>query len=310
MHGTVPACYASDQADLIIGVGNRFDDRATGKYSAFASRAKVVHIDIDPADIGKNVPVDVPIVADCKPALQSLIREVGVCADHSQWLTQIDQWREQFPLPQAPADGTLSHRHVISEIWRATAGKSLIVTDVGQHQMFMAQEYPFLATNAHFSSGGLGTMGFALPAAIGAHYARPDEPIWCCAGDGGFQMTSQELALVRKHNLPMKIALFNNQYLGMVRQWQELFYNENYVEVDLSGPPDYVKLADAYGIPAWRVDRPDQVQAAIQRANDEPGPVLLEFSINPKENIFPMVVPGTSLGDVVAYETVRNGKSA
>lgn len=309
MHGTVTACYAADQADLIIGVGNRFDDRATGKYSAFATRAKVVHVDIDPADIGKNVSVDVPIVADCKPVLQALTREVGDCADHGPWLQQIDQWKEQYPLPKAPDDGPLSHRHVIKELWSATQGKSIIVTDVGQHQMFMAQEYPFLGTNTHFSSGGLGTMGFALPAAIGAHYARPDEPIWCCAGDGGFQMTAQELAVVSKHQLPVKIALFNNQYLGMVRQWQQLFYNRNYVEVDLSGPPDFVKLADAYGIPGWRVESPAEVASAVKRAMDEPGPALIEFAIDPGENVFPMVVTGTALAEVIPFEN-QNGNGA
>jgi acetolactate synthase-1/2/3 large subunit len=251
--------------------------------------------------------VDVPIVSDCKPALQSLIREINTTADHSEWLGQIDQWREQYPLPKAPNDGKLSHRHVLGEIWRATEGKSMIVTDVGQHQMFTAQEYSFLTPNAHFSSGGLGTMGFALPAAIGAHFARPEEPIWCFAGDGGFQMTSQELALVSKYKLPLKIALFNNQYLGMVRQWQELFYNHNYVEVDLSGPPDFVKLADAYGVPAWRVDSPDGVASAVKRAIDEPGPALIEFAINPEENVFPMVVTGTSLAEVIPFEHA-NGK--
>ncbi len=307
MHGTAYACYAADQADLIIGVGNRFDDRATGKYSAFATHAKVIHIDIDPGDIGKNVAADVPIVSDCKPALQALNKEIGDCADHSAWLQQIDQWKEQYPLPKAPDDGTLSHRHVIQEIWKATEGKSMIVTDVGQHQMFMAQEYSFLLPNTHFSSGGLGTMGFALPASIGAHFARPDSPIWCCAGDGGFQMTCQELAVVGKFNLPIKIALFNNRSLGMVRQWQELFYNNNYVEVDLSGPPDFVKLADAYGIPGFRVERPDEVATMIKRANDEPGPALIEFRINPGENVFPMVVSGTALAEVIPFEVHKNG---
>ena len=310
MHGTVTACYASDQADLIIGVGNRFDDRATGKFAAFASRAKVIHIDIDPADIGKNVGVDVPIVADCKPALQALIREVGETADHSAWLQQVDQWKEQYPLPKATDNGLVSHRQVIQELWNSTQGKAMVVTDVGQHQMFMAQEYPFLVPNSHMSSGGLGTMGFALPAAIGAHFARPEQPIWCCAGDGGFQMTCQELAVVRKFDLPIKMALFNNGYLGMVRQWQELFYNHNYVEVDLSGSPDFVKLADAYGIPAWRVDRPDQVADAIKRATDEPGPAFIEFAIDPGENVFPMVVTGTALAEVIPFATPKNGNGA
>jgi acetolactate synthase-1/2/3 large subunit len=303
MHGTATACYAVDQADLVIGVGIRFDDRAMGKYSAFAPRAKVIHIDIDPAEIGKNIRTDVPIVADCKPALQGLINEMGECADRGQWLEQIAEWKRQFPIPEPPADGRLSHRHVIRELWRATQGKSIIVTDVGQHQMFMAQEYPFLTSNAHISSGGLGTMGFSLPAAIGARFARPDEVVWCCAGDGGFQMTSQELAVMKIHKLNMKVALFNNHYLGMVRQWQQLFYQENYVEVDLSGPPDFIKLADAYGIPAWSVEDPSQVGEAIQRAMNTPGPALIEFLVDPYENIFPMVVPGTALAEVIPYET-------
>ncbi|HLE57538.1 MAG TPA: thiamine pyrophosphate-dependent enzyme, partial [Rhodothermia bacterium] len=188
------------------------------------------------------------------------------------------------------------------ELCRATDGKSIVVTDVGQHQMFVAQEFAFTAHNTHISSGGLGTMGYSLPAAIGAHFARPDEPIWCCAGDGGFQMTSQELAVVKKHRLNLKIALFNNHYLGMVRQWQQLFYKGNYVEVDLSGPPDFIKLADAYGIPACQVEDPSQVAEAIQRAMQEPGPYLIEFLVDPGENVFPMVVPGTALAEVIPFE--------
>jgi acetolactate synthase-1/2/3 large subunit len=307
MHGTAYACYAVDQADLVIGVGIRFDDRAMGKYSAFAPRAKVIHIDIDPAEIGKNVRTDVPIVADCKPALQALVREIGDCGDRSEWFAQIAEWKNQFALPEPPADGRLSHRHVIRGLWEATQGKSIVVTDVGQHQMFMAQEYPFLTPNSHISSGGLGTMGFSLPAAIGARFARPEGTLWCCAGDGGFQMTSQELAVMKIHKLNMKVALFNNHYLGMVRQWQQLFYQENYVEVDLSGPPDFVKLADAYGIPAWSVEDPSQVGEAIQRAMATPGPALIEFLIDPYENIFPMVVPGTALAEVIPFETHPGG---
>jgi acetolactate synthase-1/2/3 large subunit len=307
MHGTAYACYAVDQADLVIGIGIRFDDRAMGKYSGFAPRAKVIHIDIDPAEIGKNVRTDVPIVADCKPALQALNKELSGPADRAEWFGQIAEWKRQFPLPEPPNDGRLSHRHVIRELWRATQGKSIVVTDVGQHQMFMAQEYPFITPNSHISSGGLGTMGFSLPAAIGARFARPEETLWCCAGDGGFQMTSQELAVMKIHKLNMKVALFNNHYLGMVRQWQQLFYQENYVEVDLSGPPDFVKLADAYGIPAWSVEDPSQVGEAIQRAMATPGPALIEFLVDPYENIFPMVVPGTTLAEVVPYETHPGG---
>lgn len=302
MHGTAYSCYAVDQCDLVIGIGIRFDDRAMGKYSAFAPHAKVIHIDIDPAEIGKNIRTDVPIVADCKLALEALNRELGDCADCSEWAAQIEALKRQYPIPEPPNDGRLSHRHVIRELWKATKGKSIIVTDVGQHQMFMAQEFPFVVPNSHISSGGLGTMGFSLPASIGARFARPDESVWCCVGDGGFQMTSQELAVIRNHNLNLKIALFNNQYLGMVRQWQQLFYKGNYVEVDLSGPPDYVKLADAYGIPAWQVEDPGGVREAVKRAMAEPGPALIEFLIDPNENVFPMVVPGTALAEVIPFE--------
>lgn len=302
MHGTAYSCYAVDQCDLVIGIGIRFDDRAMGKYSAFAPHAKVIHIDIDPAEIGKNVRTEVPIVADCKLALEALTRELGDCVDRGEWFAEIEELKRRYPLPEPPSDGRLSHRHVIREIWRATKGKSIIVTDVGQHQMFMAQEFPFVVPNTHISSGGLGTMGFSLPASIGARFARPDERVWCCVGDGGFQMTSQEMAVLRKHNLNLKVALFNNQYLGMVRQWQQLFYKGNYVEVDLSGPPDYVKLADAYGIPAWQVEDPGGVKEAVKRAMAEPGPALIEFLIDPNENVFPMVVPGTALAEVIPFE--------
>jgi len=302
MHGTAYACYAVDQADLVVGVGIRFDDRAMGKYSAFAPHAKVVHIDIDPAEIGKNIRTDVPIVADCKAALQALNREIGECQDHSAWLAQVDDWREQYPLPKAAPGGALSHRHVIDAIWRATGGRAIIATDVGQHQMFIAQQYPFLTPNSHVTSGGLGTMGFSLPAAVGAAFARPNELVWCCAGDGGFQMTMPELAVVRNFNLNMKIALFNNQYLGMVRQWQQLFYKGNYVEVGLAGPPNFQKIAEAYDIPAWRVDDPNQVAETVRMASAVEGPAFIEFMIDPSENVFPMVVPGTSLAEVIPFE--------
>jgi acetolactate synthase I/II/III large subunit len=307
MHGTAYSCHAVDQADLVIGIGIRFDDRAMGKYSAFAPHAKVIHIDIDPAEIGKNVRTDVPIVADCKQALQALISEIKTTPSHSEWNDTIEELRGRYPLPDPPNDGRLSHRHVLRELWKATGGKAIVITDVGQHQMFTAQEFRFLGTNTHISSGGLGTMGYSLPAAIGVKYARPDETIWACAGDGGFQMTSQELAVVKKHRLNLKIALFNNHYLGMVRQWQELFYAKNYVEVDLSDSVDFLKLADAYGIPARQVEDPAQVADAVAWAMKEPGPVLIEFLIDPNENIFPMVVPGTALNEVIPFETHTRG---
>jgi acetolactate synthase I/II/III large subunit len=302
MHGTAYASYAVDQSDLVIGVGIRFDDRAMGKYSSFAPRAKVIHIDIDPAEIGKNIPTDVPIVADCQPALQALNRELGDCADRSDWVEHITDLKRRYPLPTPPADGRLSHRHVLQEICRQTNGQAVLTTDVGQHQMFAAQEYSFLGTNAHVSSGGLGTMGFSLPASIGAYFARPDAVHWCAVGDGCFQMTSQELAVVKTHKLNLKMALFNNHYLGMVRQWQQLFYKGNYVEVDLAGSPDFLKLADAYDIPGRQVEDPSQVQEAVAWAMSIKGPALIEFLVDPTENVFPMVVPGTSLAEVIPYE--------
>ncbi len=309
MHGTAYACHAVDQADLVIGVGIRFDDRAMGRYSSFAPHAKIIHMDIDPAEIGKNVRTDVPIVADCKQALRAVIGEVKTCAPHTDWNDQIEELRGRYPLPDPPNDGRLSHRHVLREMWRATDGKAIITTDVGQHQMFTAQEYRFRALNSHISSGGLGTMGYSLPAAIGVKYARPDETVWCCAGDGGFQMTSQELAVVKKQRLNLKIALFNNHYLGMVRQWQELFYKKNYVEVDLSDSVDFLKLADAYGIPARQVEDPAQVAEAVRWAMDITGPAFIEFLIDPEENVFPMVVPGTSLAEVIPFETHTRGNN-
>jgi acetolactate synthase-1/2/3 large subunit len=309
MHGTAYACHAVDQADLVIGVGIRFDDRAMGKYSSFAPRAKIIHVDIDPAEIGKNVRTDVPIVADCKQALRALINEVKAPASHIDWKDQIEELRGRYPIPDPPNDGRLSHRHVLREIWKATGGNAIIATDVGQHQMFTAQEYRFTGINSHISSGGLGTMGYSLPAAIGARYARPNETVWCLAGDGGFQMTSQELAVVKKHRLNLKIALFNNHYLGMVRQWQELFYNKNYVQVDLSDSVDFLKLADAYGIPARQVEDPAQVAEAVKWAMDQSGPTFIEFLIDPEENVFPMVVPGTSLAEVIPFEAHTRGNN-
>jgi acetolactate synthase-1/2/3 large subunit len=308
MHGTVTACYAADQADLIIGIGNRFDDRAVGKFSAFAPRAKIIHIDIDPAEIGKNVRTDVPIVGDAKQVLTALLKELGEPVDRTAWFNQIREWQRLYPLPPVKAEnGELTTPDVIAAIHEATRGNATIVTDVGQHQMFVAQRFPFTRPNTHISSGGLGTMGFALPAAIGAQLARPDETVWCIAGDGGFQMVMQELAVVAVERIPLKIALVNNRYLGMVRQWQELFYKKNYVAVDLSGPPNYMKIAEAYGIAAWRVVRPEDALPAVLAAMAHPGPALIEFVVKADENVYPMVVPGTSLAEVIVNEAHASG---
>jgi acetolactate synthase-1/2/3 large subunit len=304
MHGTATACYAADQSDLVIGIGIRFDDRAMGKFSAFAPKAKIIHMDIDPAEIGKNVRTDVPIVGDVKRVLTALLGELGEPCDRSAWFNQIREWQRLYPIPDVPRqDGELTTPDLIADIYQATAGNATIVTDVGQHQMFVAQRYPFTRPNTHLSSGGLGTMGYALPAAIGAQFARPDETVWCMSGDGGFQMVMQELAVVAIERLPLKIALVNNHHLGMVRQWQELFYKENYVAVDLAGPPNFQKLAEAYGIAAWRVTRPEDSLPAVQAAMAHPGPAFIEFVVRADECVYPMVVPGTSLAEVIVNET-------
>jgi acetolactate synthase I/II/III large subunit len=311
MHGTATACYAADQADLVIGIGIRFDDRAMGKFSAFAPKAKIIHMDIDPAEIGKNVRTDVPIVGDVKRVLTALLPELGEPTDRSAWFNQIREWQRLYPLPAVPTqNGELTTPDVIDAIREVTRGDTTIVTDVGQHQMFVAQRYPFTRPNTHLSSGGLGTMGYALPAAIGAQFARPDETVWCMAGDGGFQMVMQELAVVAIERIPLKIALVNNNHLGMVRQWQELFYKKNYVAVDLAGPPNFLKIAEAYGIASWRVTRPEDALPAVQAAMAHPGPALIEFVVKADECVYPMVVPGTSLAEVIVNDAHAGGHDA
>ena len=309
MHGWVWANYAIHHSDLVIGIGNRFDDRCCGKFAAFAPQAKIVHIDIDPAEIGKNVKVEVPIVGDVKRVLSKLAPEVGTCVEKTAWHEQIRSWKAQFPALLRPqgSTGSLYTPEVIDGIYRGTEGKAIVVADVGQHQMFAAQHYYYDEPNSYITSGGLGTMGYALPAAIGAQIARPDKQVWCVVGDGGFQMTSQEMAVAVLEQVPVKIALVNNQFLGMVRQWQELFHNHNYVGVDLSGVPDFVKLAEAYGIPAWRVGTPDQVDPAVNAAMAYDGPAMIEFRTFPEENVYPMVVPGTALSEVIPDETYTRG---
>jgi acetolactate synthase I/II/III large subunit len=300
MHGYVHSSYSIDKSDLIIGIGNRFDDRCCGKFSAFAPRAKIVHIDIDPAEIGKNVRVDVPIVGDVKRVLTKLTPEVGECESHDEWFAQIAEWKREFPLKQYPDDTPeLYTPQIINALYTATRGEALIVADVGQHQMFAAQYYKFEEPGMWQTSGGLGTMGFSLPAAIGAQCARPDKEVWAIAGDGCFQMTLQELAVLTQERIPVKIAVVNNGYLGMVRQWQQLFWAGNYQHVDLAGTPDYVKLADAYGIPGWCVSSPGDVKSAIDAARAHPGPALIEFRVFREENVFPMVPSGAALAEVI-----------
>jgi acetolactate synthase-1/2/3 large subunit len=300
MHGYVHSSYSIDRSDLVIGIGNRFDDRCCGKFSAFAPKAKIIHIDIDPAEIGKNVRVDVPIVGDVKRVLARLTPEIGECESHDEWFAQIAEWKREYPLKQYPDDTPeLYTPQIINALYEATEGKALIVADVGQHQMFAAQYYKFEEPGMWQTSGGLGTMGFSVPAAIGAQCARPDKEVWAIVGDGCFQMTLQELAVLTQEQIPVKIAVINNGYLGMVRQWQQLFWAGNYQHVDLSGVPDYVKLADAYAIPGWRVKHPSEVGPAIAAARAHPGPALIELQVWREENVFPMVPSGAALAEVI-----------
>jgi acetolactate synthase-1/2/3 large subunit len=297
MHGTAYANKAVSETDLIIAIGMRFDDRVTGKISSFANKAKVIHIDIDPAEIGKNVKVDVPIVGDVRIVLKLLNQKVE-SKKHEDWINKIDKWRCDWPLECNNSSDKLIPQYVINKINELTKGEAIIVTGVGQHQMWCAQHYCYDKPNRLISSGGLGTMGFELPAALGAKIGMPDNMVWCIAGDGGFQMTLQELATITQEGAAVKIAIINNGYLGMVRQWQEMFYNKRYVATPLSSP-DFVKLAGAYGIPALKVNKKEQVVPAIKRALVESGPFLINFLVEPEENVFPMVAPGSSLEDTM-----------
>ena len=297
MHGTAYANMAVDASDLVIAIGMRFDDRATGKVSAFAPQAKIIHIDIDPAEIGKNVRVDVPIVGDVRNVLQVLNEQIPP-QTHVDWIRQIDDWRREHPSNVIREYDGLLPQYVVSKIYQATQGDAIIVTGVGQNQMWSARYFGYDKPNSLISSGGLGTMGFELPAAIGAKVGRPEETVWCIAGDGGIQMTIQELATAVQDNIAVKIAIINNGYLGMVRQWQELFYGRRYVATPLSGP-DFVKVAEAYGLPGIRVTDKLQVVAAIEEAMAHEGPFLIDFQVEPEENVYPMVAPGAALAQII-----------
>jgi len=297
MHGLAYANMAVSNADLVIAIGMRFDDRATGVVSGFAPKASIIHIDIDPAEIGKNVRVDVPIVGDVKNVLRELNKQV-TNQTHVGWIQQLEQWRQEHPSTDIRGGEELLPQYVIRSICEVTNSDATIVTGVGQHQMWSAQHFCYKKPNSFISSGGLGTMGFELPAAIGVKVGRPEETVWCIAGDGGLQMTIQELATMVQERLAIKIAVMNNGYLGMVRQWQELFYERRYVATPLMNP-DFLKIADAYGISALRVKKRSEVIPAIQRAMEHDGPFLIDFMIEPEENVYPMVPPGATLAQVI-----------
>ena len=297
MHGMAYANISVEASDVLIAIGMRFDDRATAKVSAFAPHAHIIHIDIDPAEIGKNVRVDVPIVGDVKVVLGAL-NKIITPAEHTGWLKQLNSWRKEHPSIVIRESKGLLPQFVIRKIYEVTQGEAIIVTGVGQNQMWAAQHYWYNRPNSLISSGGLGTMGFGLPAAMGVKVGRPDSTVWLVDGDGGFQMTIQELATIVQDNIAVKIAIIHNSYLGMVRQWQELFYGKRYVATPLSGP-DYVKIAKAYGLPGLRVTDKAEVVPAIQQAMEEPGPFLIDFVVEPEENVYPMVPPGAALVEVL-----------
>ena len=305
MHGTYAANMAVHNCDLLIAVGARFDDRVTGKLSTFAPDAKIIHIDIDPTSIRKNVRVDVPIVCDCKEALaglkglaESALKGTSCCDKHADWNKQVSDWSAAHPLSYNNT-GKVKPQFVIEKIYEITKGEAIITTEVGQNQMWAAQFYKYNKPRTFISSGGLGTMGYGFPAAIGAQFAFPDKLVIDIAGDGSIQMNIQEMATAVWNNLPVKIVILNNGYLGMVRQWQELFYKKRYSATVFEVQPDFVKLAEAYGAEGYRIKSPDQVAPILTEAFASPKTAIIDVPIEPEENVYPMVPAGASLTEML-----------
>ncbi len=300
MHGCITANYALTEADLIVATGVRFDDRVTGKLETFAPNAKIIHIDIDPAEIGKNVLIDIPIVGDVKLVLEELVRKLKP-GHTAKWLKQIASWQKQYPLHDGAADtnGFLKPQYVIRELSRLSGDNTILATDVGQHQMWCAQHFNVRRPNTFLTSGGLGTMGFGFPAAIGARLAAPDSRVVCITGDGSFQMNIQELATVVNNKMDITIALINNGFLGMVRQWQDMFYDKRYAHTALKGSPDFVCIAEAYGAKAFRAADSKKATEVIEEAFNLKGPVLIDFVVDPEENVYPMVAPNRPINEII-----------
>ena len=298
MHGMAYASLAIDEADLLIALGMRFDDRITGDTSTFAQNSKKIHVDIDPTEIGKNVPVDVPIVGDIKRVLTDLNKRTQP-ATRLEWLKRVERLKRDHPSMLVRDTDKLIPQYVIKEISDATRGEAVIVTGVGQHQMWAAQHYTFNEPCSLVSSGGAGAMGYEVPGAMGAQVGRPDKVVWSIAGDGGFQMTMCELATMVENRIPVKIAIMNNGYLGMVRQWQELFYEREYVATGYSGNPDFVKLADAFGIYGARVTGKSEALPAIREAMAFDGPAIVDFVVEQEENVYPMIPSGMSVNEMI-----------
>lgn len=301
MHGCYAANMALYEADLLINIGARFDDRLTGRLDTFAPNATVAHIDIDPAEIGKNVPTQIPIVADAKEALNELIKQEGKPPVADEWRKTIHQWKNKHPY-YYETDGNLKPQQIIEMLYEKTKGEAIVVTDVGQHQMWAAQFYKFNKANRWATSGGLGTMGFGLPASIGASFADRNRTVLAILGDGGFQMTFQELAVIKEYNLPIKIVILNNAALGMVRQWQELFYEKRYSHSKIPVQPSFVKLAESYGIKGFCIKTIEEAEKIINENIHTNEPVLFDFHIDPNENVYPMVAPGKGLNEMVGVK--------
>jgi acetolactate synthase-1/2/3 large subunit len=304
MHGTYWANMAVMESDLLIAVGARFDDRVTGKLEAFAPQSKIIHIDIDPTSISKNVRVDLPIVGDCKRVLVkmlSLLEKAGIDSFKeglAKWHHQIEKWKAGHDMNYRQED-IIKPQYVVEKICELAKGEAIICTEVGQNQMWAAQYYKFTKPRTLLTSGGLGTMGYGFPAAIGAQVAFPNKLVVDIAGDGSFQMNSQELATVCQYQLPVKVAILNNGFLGMIRQWQEFFYGKRYASSSLEGvTPDFVKLAEAYGAVGLRATKPEEVVPTLKKAFSIPQPVIIDFVVDPEENVYPMVAAGEPLNQM------------
>ncbi|RLB72855.1 MAG: biosynthetic-type acetolactate synthase large subunit [Deltaproteobacteria bacterium] len=307
MHGTFYANMSVTECDLLIAVGSRFDDRVTGRIDSFAEKAKIIHVDVDPTSIGKNVDVDLPIVGDLKDVLGKLL---GILSQKSElvedsvesteeWRTMIYEWKERHPMTYRSSKSVIKPQYVIEKISEMTDEDAIITTEVGQHQMWAAQFFTFRQPRTFLTSGGLGTMGFGLPSALGAQVAFPDRQVIDISGDGSFQMNSQELATLVQYQLPVKIAILNNNYLGMVRQWQQMFFEKRYSQTVMELPIDFIKLAEAYGATGLQATKVDEVEATIKQALETPGPVLMNFKVSREENVLPMVPAGKAIHEMV-----------
>jgi acetolactate synthase-1/2/3 large subunit len=300
MHGEAWVNHAIQESDLLLAFGMRFDDRVTGNLKTYAPGAKKIHIDIDPSEINKNVKVDAGLIGDLRETLATLLEFVEPC-DHSEWLAYIDAIKGSSAvrdIQNLPDDGHLYAAHVINDIWRYTGGNALVTTDVGQHQMWTAQYYKFNIPGKLITSGGLGTMGFGLPSAIGAKFAQPDAEVWTIVGDGGFQMTQAELSTAAQEGVKVNIAIINNGYLGMVRQWQEFFYQRRYAATPMRSP-DFVKIAEAHGLTGLRVTQRAEVESAVRTAQAAEGTVVIDFRVEQEDSVYPMVPAGADLHNMI-----------